>query len=363
MAEGCDYSFARPGGALLHANGKLFAGRYLWYNTSSKGINQSEWNDLVGNGVAVFQIYEEDGREMLGGYAAGVSCAQKAETYRKNNGLPAQPIYFCVDFDANEGQQAAINDFLRGAASVIGDRAGIYAGYYVVKRALDAGVTKWGFQTYAWSGGNVDPRAAVYQYSNGHNVNGMIDFCRNLQVDFGASAQLATGGGGSSAPAGGGNITNRPTKDLQNALLARGISVGPDGADGVYGPNTAAGVKQFQAQVGITQDGVYGPVTDSHLFGVGLVVDGIYGTNTCRAEQGALRVNVDGNRGPQTISAEQTLTGAEVDGRDGPDTNRHLQQWLINHGYGVGPSGVDGVRGRDTIAALQRCLNDGRFHN
>ena len=359
MSEGVDYSFARPGGANLRAHGKLFAGRYLWYNTASKGINQSEWNDLVGNGVAVFQIYEEDGKEMLGGYAAGVACAQKAETYRKNNGLPEQPIYFCVDFDANEGQQGAINDFLRGAATVIGDRAGIYAGYWVVKRALDAGATKWAFQTYAWSGGNVDPRAAVYQYLNGQSINGSVDFCRNLQANFGGSSQLAAGGGGSSAPAGGGNITSRPTKDLQQALVNRGLDTG--GVDGVYGPKTTAAVKTFQQQQGIAVDGVYGPVTDAHLFGVGLVVDGIYGTATCKAEQSALGVGVDGIRGKQTISAEQRLTGAGVDGIDGPDTNRHLQNWLNNHGYNCGAA--DGIRGRNTISALQRCLNDGKFHN
>jgi peptidoglycan hydrolase-like protein with peptidoglycan-binding domain len=361
MVEGVDYSFARPGGANLKAHGKLFAGRYLWYNTSSKGINQSEWNDLVNNGVAVFQIYEEDGREMLGGFAAGVACAKKAESYRINNGLPAQPIYFCVDFDASAAQQAAINAFLQGAATVIGDRAGIYAGYYVVKRALDAGVTKWAFQTYAWSGGNVEARAAVYQYLNGQSINGSVDFCRNLQSNFGGSSALAAGGGGSSAPASGGNITSRPTNQVQQALANRGIGLGPSGVDGVYGPATTAAVAEFQKQQGLTIDGVYGPVTDAHLFGVGLVVDGIYGTATCKAEQGALGVPADGQRGPQTISAEQRLTGAGVDGVDGPDTNRHLQSWLNAHGYNCGA--VDGVRGRNTIAAMQRCLNDGKFHN
>jgi len=357
MAEGCDYSFARPGGAVLHNAGKLFAGRYLWYNTASKGINQSEWNDLVGNGVAVFLIYEEDGRELLGGYAAGVACAQKAETYRKNNGLPAQPIYFCVDFDANDSQQAAINDALRGANSVLGGRAGVYGGYWVVKKALDAGVTKWGFQTYAWSGGQVDPRAAVYQYSNGHNVNGMIDFCRNLQADFGGSTQLASGGSGSSAPAGATNITSRATIDVQRALVARGYDTG--GVDGVYGPKTTAAVKAFQQSVGITADGIYGPVTDSHLFGVGLVVDGILGRATISAEQRALGVPADGIEGPVTIAAEQRKTGAGVDGKRGPDTNRHLQQYLANRGFN--PGGIDGVRGPNTIRALQNALNAGKF--
>jgi peptidoglycan hydrolase-like protein with peptidoglycan-binding domain len=360
MSEGVDYSWARPGGAALASAGKRFALRYLWYNTASKGINQAEWNDLVNHGLAVGLLYEEDGRELLDGYANGAAIARKAEQYRVNNGLPALPIYFCVDFDATEAQQAAINDSLNGVASVIGrGRTALYAGYWVVKRAFDAGVISYGFQTYAWSGGNWDPRAQVQQYSNGHDINGSVDLCRNPIADFGASSSVAAGGGGSSAPAGGGNITSRPTRDLQQALANRGIGLGPDGVDGIYGPATTAAVAEFQKQAGITIDGVYGPVTDAHLFGVGLVVDGIYGPATCRAEQGALRVTVDGIRGPQTISAEQTRTGAGVDGIDGPDTNRHLQSYLNSRGFNAGA--VDGIRGRNTISALQSCLNAGKF--
>lgn len=359
--EGCDYAFARPGGAALQSAGKLFAGRYLWYNTASKGINQAEWNDLVGHGVQPFFIYEEDGTELLNGYAYGISIAQKAESYRINNGLPVQPIAFCVDFDASPAQQAAINDTLNGAASVLGkDRTWLYAGYWVVKRAFDAGIIGGAFQTYAWSGGNVDARANVLQYLNGQLINGgAVDLCRTIAGLPGHSSAPASGGSGSSAPAGATNITNRPTIDMQRALVARGFNTG--GIDGIYGPMTRAAVMAFQSSVGITADGIYGPVTDSHLFGVGLVVDGILGHATITAEQRALGVNADGTEGPITISAEQGRTGAHVDGVRGPDTNRHLQQYLLNKGYSVGPSGVDGNRGPDTIAALQRCLNDGKF--
>ena len=127
---------------------------------------------------------------------------------------------------------------------------------------------------------------------------------------------------------------------LQERLLELGYDAGRP--DGVFGPQVERALRSFQREYG-------------------LVVDGIYGTATCKAEQSALGVGVDGIRGKQTISAEQRLTGAGVDGIDGPDTNRHLQNWLNNHGYNCGAA--DGIRGRNTISALQRCLNDGKFHN
>jgi hypothetical protein len=36
-------------------------------------------------------------------------------------------------------------------------RVGLYAGYYVIKRAFDAKKITWGWQTHAWSGGHWDP--------------------------------------------------------------------------------------------------------------------------------------------------------------------------------------------------------------
>lgn len=269
MAEGVDYSFARPGGAALAKAGKKFALRYLWYNTASKGIGPAEWNDLVNNGLAVGLLYEEDGQELLGGYAAGVALAKKAESYRIGNGLPALPISFCVDFDATEAQQAAINDTLNGIASVISkSRTWLYAGYWVVKRAFDAGIVGGAFQTYAWSGGNWDPRAQLQQYDNGQNINGSVDLARSMVADAGLSSAVSGGSAGAGGGTLQGNITTRPTKDLQNALIAKGFGVGPTGADGIFGPATTAAVKAFQASVGIDVDGIYGPVTDSKLFGV-----------------------------------------------------------------------------------------------
>ena len=47
----------------------------------------------------------------------------------------------------------------------------------------------------------------------------------------------------------------------QQALMAAGYSVGPDGADGVFGKNTLMGVRDFQMDAGLTIDGIVGPST------------------------------------------------------------------------------------------------------
>ena len=44
----------------------------------------------------------------------------------------------------------------------------------------------WFWQTYAWSGGLVEPRAHVLQFSNSHNVAGVdCDYNHSLKEDFG----------------------------------------------------------------------------------------------------------------------------------------------------------------------------------
>ncbi len=48
-------------------------------------------------------------------------------------------------------------------------------------------------------------------------------------------------------------------KDVQRALLKRGFF--PGSADGVYGPQTADAVRQFQAKNGLVADGEVGPAT------------------------------------------------------------------------------------------------------
>src|SRR5690606_1361336 len=55
--------------------------------------------------------------------------------------------------------------------------------------------------------------------------------------------------------------TGPAVRQIQEALIALGYSVGPDGPDGVWGANTRAGLVAGQHARGIGADGAYGPQT------------------------------------------------------------------------------------------------------
>jgi hypothetical protein len=185
---GVDYAWGRPGVTALKKAGVKFVGRYLSHDTTGKNLTPAEAKTLSAAGIWIFVVWESTAQRALAGRAAGVADAKAARDQAEAAGIPdGRPIYFAVDFDASAAQQGAINAYLDGAASVLGrDRVGLYAGYYVIKRALDAKKITWGWQTYAWSSGHWDARAQVQQYSNGHTINGVgVDYDRAMKDDYG----------------------------------------------------------------------------------------------------------------------------------------------------------------------------------
>jgi hypothetical protein len=184
---GVDYSYARPSPAGIRGAGYTFAVRYLSHDPS-KNISAGEAKALIGAGVDVVSNWESTADSTLGGYNAGVSDAQAATAQAAAAGSPeGRPIYFSIDFDATPGQQATIDAYMDGAASVIGrGRVGAYGGYWVVKRLFDDGKIAFGWQTYAWSGGNWDPRAQLRQVHNDVSVaGGDCDIDQAMALDFG----------------------------------------------------------------------------------------------------------------------------------------------------------------------------------
>jgi len=194
--EGVDYSYARPTAAQLKSADKKFAVRYITTpGAQNKGISKAEYDALHNAGIEVVVVYEGGAADMKKGRAQGVADAQAAQRNLKaivglNDSLP---VYFACDWDATPGEQDEINAYLDGAASVIGrDRVGMYAGYYPLKRAVQAGKVTWLWQTYAWSGGKQLPNLHLYQYKNGVKLgSGTVDLCRALQTEYGQHAPKA----------------------------------------------------------------------------------------------------------------------------------------------------------------------------
>lgn len=183
---GVDYAWSHPSAASLAAAGMRFACRYL-ATDASKSLTAAEAQALAAVGISSVVVWETTAKRALDGQTAGADDAKKAAALAAGCGMPdSRPIYFAVDFDAAAGQQAAIDAYLDGAASVIGRaRVGIYGGYYPVRRALDAGSATWAWQTAAWSGGYWDTRAVIRQGAQ-TTVGGVtVDLNSALADDYG----------------------------------------------------------------------------------------------------------------------------------------------------------------------------------
>ena len=202
MSAGIDYAFSpHPSIAAMNAAGVRFVMRYTSRSTANdangKNLVPAECKALLGAGFQIGMVAEDGADMMLLGHPAGVATAQHADAVVKALGMPGLPVYYAADFDATPAQQAPINAFLDGAASVTGrGRVGVYGGYYVVKRALDAGKAHYAWQTPAWSGGQWDARANIRQGLTFSLGGASVDHDTGLTADFGQWPRP-------SAPAGG----------------------------------------------------------------------------------------------------------------------------------------------------------------
>jgi hypothetical protein len=246
VAKGYDWAFSpHPSVSSLTKAGATFAARYLSNiavnNTNGKNLTLSERNALRAAGMTIAVVYETAANRALSGNAAGIADAQAAEAELASLGMTGMPVYFAADFDATPVDQTAINAYLDGAASVIGKaRTGLYAGYYPVKRAFDAGKITFGWQTYAWSGGLWDNRAQLRQVKNGVMVGGAsCDLDQSMTLDFGQWPRPST------------------------FPLKAGMS-DPDatGLIGTLQRNINRWAVQLGASVQILVDGNFGPVTE-----------------------------------------------------------------------------------------------------
>lgn len=267
---GVDYAWGRPGAAALVRAGAHFACRYLSHD-ASKNLQRGEARELAAAGIDLVVVWETTARRPLDGRGAGAVDARTADRQADALGMPDdRPIYFAADWDATPAQQAAINAYLDGAASVLGRaRVGLYGGYWPLSRALDAGKATWGWQTYAWSGGRWTPDACLQQYSNGHTINGVsVDYNRAVKADFGQWRP----DGGPAAP------------DWQEDMMRRLPTLGP-GSTGEH-VQTVQGLLRARSHPEVEIDGAYGPVTDAAVKAVqrwgGVTVDGIVGPATWR---------------------------------------------------------------------------------
>jgi hypothetical protein len=182
--EGVDYAWDRPDLNVLWNGGKRFVCRYLAFLPNGKVLQKAELDKLHGKGFGVVLNWEQAAGDMLAGFTRGQTHAREAVL-----GAPAWvPIYFSCDQDiTTTSQMNAVASYLDGAASILGkDRVGVYGEAQVID-ALVPTHAKWGWQTYAWSGGRNSASAHMKQYRNGVKLAGAdLDLNISLKDNFGA---------------------------------------------------------------------------------------------------------------------------------------------------------------------------------
>jgi glycoside hydrolase-like protein len=172
---GIDYAWGGPIVIpALQRAGITFVGRYLSLDPS-KNIHKAEYEQLRAHDIDVVLVWETTAQRALAGEYAGLEDARKAAAQCADCGMSdQQPIHFAVDFDAVGPE---IEEYFRGVHHVLRERAGAYAGYRAIKWLFDHELIGHGWQTYAWSAGQWDPRALTRQYSNGHQLAGVeVDY-------------------------------------------------------------------------------------------------------------------------------------------------------------------------------------------
>lgn len=127
-------------------------------------------------------------------------------------------------------------------------------------------------------------------------------------------------------------------KSLQQALISKGFKLPKFGADGHYGNETVTAVKELQKAVGITVDGIYGPVTAKKLDAY---------KNPSTVDKAAIvpypgKIIKVGSKG-KDVERIQRAVGVAPDGIFGNATKKAVQAYQKRHGLAV-----DGIVGKNT---------------
>lgn len=178
-------------------------------NFDFKPVTREYANALRAAGLAIVSNYQygkpggSAPSDYTRGYDGGVSDAQTAlQLHAAAGGTESAPIFFSIDedIDADTFNSVAV-EWFRGINSVLGvDRTGIYGHSRACAWAIDRGVIgrsttagyRWAWQTSAWSHGEHEPTAVLYQAvvnsptSPGPLLGGIhVDVDDVLATDFG----------------------------------------------------------------------------------------------------------------------------------------------------------------------------------
>lgn len=178
-----------------------YTGYFSGYDTTNVALQQgkclytAEADTLLANNIDIVSNFEwyslrpsiNNAGSAAAANGAGQWDARVGNAIHIGCGGPVDaPIYFSVDYQTDGSDTV---DYFKGVASVIGlPRVGAYGGFDCIKFLFDNNLITYGWQTYAWSNGQWDPRAHIHQYSNGNKIagGGTVDFNESMKSYFGS---------------------------------------------------------------------------------------------------------------------------------------------------------------------------------
>lgn len=189
LYRGCDYSWDHPDLNCIWSQDGRFIVRY-GSRDPSKNLTKSELDSALSKGFKVCVVWQEGKTQMERGYSGGQTDARDADNFVKGLGLGGIPIYFSCDQDyeaASSSAKSQIDAYCDGAKSIVGKpRMGGYGDDSFCKKQFDAGRIIYGWQTYAWSEGQWEPRCQLRQVQNNVTVcGGTIDWDEAWAEDYG----------------------------------------------------------------------------------------------------------------------------------------------------------------------------------
>jgi len=187
-----DYSWARPGAAALVSAGYGGVIRYVpgpgFVAASGADIDAAEFAELKAAGLAVALVWQTTGQGASIGMGEAAVAGARQLGYR-----PGATIFTAVDYDASYAEISAHVDRFVAVVRAAGFTPGVYGGRRVID-GLPDGVIGW--QTVAWSGGAVSPKASLYQHLPTTLAGAAIDpndVLRPFPVDGGVDSLGAAG--------------------------------------------------------------------------------------------------------------------------------------------------------------------------
>jgi hypothetical protein len=143
-------------------------------------------------GLALVTVWEGIGTGAAGGQSEGVSDAQQAVQQAQEVGQPkGTSIFGAVDFEPTGAQLPIIVAYFQGFVGVLranGYKGGPYGADFVCDAVAQAGFADHCWQTVAWSGGRISPKANMLQLAEQVDLGGVTCDLNNVITpnDFGA---------------------------------------------------------------------------------------------------------------------------------------------------------------------------------